>query len=93
MVLSTIIKKRSGRKPRTVSLSIHPLVTLEEWVGAVQIAIMEDTLMPSQAARALAQIYSDPQALCFYQQACADELFLSEVFAVVGKRAKQLSVA
>lgn len=78
MVFSKTSKMRPARR---VPLPIHPLVTLEDWVGAIQYAIMDGSLIPSQAARSLEAIYSDPEALRQYEQACRDEQMLAELFA------------
>lgn len=70
------------RPPREIALPIHPAVTLEDWVGAIHLVILDGGLDANQQADLLAQIDRDPLSRKYYEQACADEQFLVELYGI-----------
>lgn len=66
---------------RELTLPIHPAVTLEDWVGVVQFALIDGVLSNAQEAELIEQLHADPEAMRFYRQACLDEVELTALFS------------
>ncbi len=69
--------------PRDISLTIHPLVTLEDWVGAVHFALIDDALSEADQERLLDLITEDPDAQALFRQAIDDEAMISACFSAM----------
>lgn len=64
-----------------IALPIHPLVTLEDWVGMVYEAMLDSALSPDAQAKVLRDIRDDADASRLYERVCRDEAYLRGLFA------------
>lgn len=68
---------------RDIPLPIHPLETLENWVGAVHFALIDGLLSEADQERLLELIADDPDARRLFGQAIYDEAMISGCFSAI----------
>lgn len=78
---------------RELALPIHPCVTLEDWVGASHIALIDGELGPREQALLIESIERDPATAALFRQACEDEALLRACYAqALGANARPVTV-
>lgn len=82
-----------SQSSRDVALPIHPAVTLEDWVGQVHGAMLDQALSHEKLDELLDQIIGDSAALEFFTELCMNENMIFRYFDEFGFPEPELAEA
>lgn len=66
---------------KDIALPIHPAVTLQGWVGMIQLAMVDGMIAPEEVDTLMDEIMEQPAAMEYFRQCCEDDYLVSSLYA------------